>query len=172
MRRLAFFLALLITAPAFADSVDSIDDQTVLKAFTEPAAIAGGPLWVTVLSNRTIEALWRDDPARTTLQIEAANAGSSFYVMGLATKTLNFKPEVKLIQNGQTLDGTVVNVAHLNGNAIPEGSVALGLLEFKEKVDLGSAFTLNLGGTQVNFAIDPRLAQRWGAITTPSGKGF
>jgi hypothetical protein len=169
MRRLlVLWLATLATAHAAPLS----EEQLVLSAFTEPAVVPGGPLWVTLLTDRTIEALWRDDPARATLQIEVANAGTSFYMMGLATRDVSIVPEVTIVQDDQRTQGRIVNVTNLNGRTAREGSALLGLLEFDRKIDVTRPFVVELGSTTVAFAIDPALADKWKAVTMPTGKGF
>jgi len=172
MMRICLVLMVLAAAWNQCRAEDPSEDQAVLSAFSEPATMAGGPLWVTLLTNASIDALWRDDPAHGTLQIEAAMAGTAFYVMGTATRPLRIAPEVSLSQDGATFDGVVVNVSNLNGETAPEGSAVLGLLEFGQKVDIARPFTLDLGGTSVQFQIDPQSAERWGEITMPAGAGF
>jgi len=155
-----------------ATASEPAESQAILDAFSEPAVMTGGPLWITLLTNASIEVLWGSDAARDTLQIEIANAGTAFYVVGVATRALSISPMVSVHQDGSKFDGTVVNVSYLNGETVPEGSVVLGLLEFDSKVDIARPFVLELGGAEVEFAIDPELAARWGEITMPSGAGF
>ncbi|WP_175165328.1 hypothetical protein [Paraburkholderia fynbosensis] len=150
----------------------SAEDQAVLSAFSEPAALPGGPLWVTLLSDRTIEALWREDPARQALQIEAALTGTCFYMMGLATRTLTIDPHAAIVQDGHRYTGRIVNIAYLNGQQVPKGNTMLGLLEFTERVDIARPFEIEFSTVTIKFSINRRTAEQWGNVSHPGGRGF
>ncbi len=172
MRALLSFM-LLLAWPAMAAAQEaSTEDQAVLAALSRPVAIPGGPLWLTILTDRSIEALWRDDAARGTLQIEVSNAGTAIYVMGLATRPVTIAPTVVARQGADRFTGKVVNMAYLDGTPAPKGAVILGLLEFDARLDLAKPFVIELSNSQAPFAIDAATAQKWGKVTRPKGQGF
>jgi hypothetical protein len=149
-------------------SAKRAEDVLVLKAFSAPVPLDGGPLWVTILTDRSVEALWRNAPAQQALRSEAARGGTVMYVMGIATRGLVVPTSHALIQKGATIAGTVVNVANFNGQQVPEGSVVLGLIEFERKVDFKQPFTLRFGDLEVDFRLDPRDVDRWGGLQPPT----
>lgn len=158
-------------APA-AEASPATEDQQVLASFSQPLPIAGGPLWVTLLTARSAEALWRDDPALGTLRMEIANAGTAFYVAGIATRPTRFTPSAVAIQAGRRIPGKIVNMAHMNGIDVPEGATMLALVEFDEALKLDAPFALELGGTRIDFSIAGDALARWGAAPSREGRGF
>lgn len=148
------------------------EDQNALAAFSRPLILPGLTLWLTLLTDRTVTALWRGVPARQALQIETAIAGTAFHFSGIATDVTTLAPLTRLHQSGTAHDGVVVNAIHAAGGPVPRGGGVIGLLEFGGGVDLRKPFEVTLSGCACRFDLNPDAVARWGAKTRPEGRGF
>jgi hypothetical protein len=140
------------------------EDAKILKAFTIPITIDGGPVWATVVNDRTSQILWRSSPSRESLRSGAAGTGLTLYVMGLVTKDFEVSPEYSIVQGKTTSPGKAINIKNLSGGPVKQGDLILGLIEFSNKIDLTRPFTLKFSGCSVETALNPDDVKQWGAI--------
>ena len=152
---------------AVAQTSDRPDSSAILKAFSTPVVVDGNPVWATVLTDASVDALWHGTPAADNLRTVAAGGHTVIYVMGVAVKRFTFPVRYTIEQDGHSFSGTGTNVSHFDGVAIPEGETILGLVEFDGKVALDRPFTLTLGGGSATVAIDSAAVSRWGQIAPP-----
>ncbi|CAB3809726.1 hypothetical protein [Paraburkholderia fynbosensis] len=173
--KLRFVIALVcmgLASLAHAETSNPADDARVLKEFSTNATVPGAVLQLTLLTNRSMDALWRDDAARNTLGIEVFNSGTSFLVTGKSSGKFGPVTGVALVQDGKSTPAKIVNVSNLNGTEVPSGQKILGLLEFSSKVDLTKPFTVVVNDSSAKFSVTRDAAERWGAVTRPPGQGF
>jgi len=158
--------------PLFAQ-VQSVltDDARALKALSVAVPIEGGPVWVTVVTDKTAKVLWRDAPAGESIRSDAANSGLVLYVMGIATKDFELAPNYSIQQDGKSVQGEAINIRNLSGGAVKRGESLLGLVVFHEKVDLSQPFTLNLCGGSVDVSLSAADLKQWGALARQGGPG-
>ena len=162
-----FVLIILMTCPpmsVFAQQGSS-EDAKVLKAFSVPVPIDGGPVWVTILTDRTMDALWRDAPARDDIRSDVALTGMVLSVMGIATKSFVLAPEYSIEQGGTTSLGKAINIRNLSGGEVKRGDSILGMVAFKNKIDLSKPFILNFSGCRVEVVLNPEDVKQWGTLS-------
>ena len=80
--------------------------------------------------------------------------GTLFYVQGTPEKgveQLNMKFTME--QDGETVDGTTLNIKNFEGGAVAKGIRIDGLLQFEKKLDLSHAFKIRNAKTTVEFKL-------------------
>jgi hypothetical protein len=147
------------------------DDSRALKALTVPVPIEGGPVWVTVVSDKTANVLWRDAPAGESIHSDALSSGLVLYAMGVATKDFVLTPEYSIEQDGKTFAGKAINIRNLSGGPVERGETLLGLVAFSDKIDLTRAFTLDFAGSRVEVKFNPDDVKQWGALSRAAQQG-
>jgi hypothetical protein len=163
-------IATCASLPAFANQGSS-EDAKAISAFSVPVPIDGGPVWVTIVTDRTVDAMWRDAPAKDWIRFNATMNGLMLSVMGIATKDFVLAPEYSIEQGGTTSLGQAINIRNLSGGEVKRGDSILGLVAFKNKIDLSKPFILNFGGCRVEVVLNPDEVKKWGALSTPPGFG-
>jgi hypothetical protein len=144
------------------------EDSDALRAFSAPLVTDGGNIWITILTDRTVDALWRKLPAHDNLRDIAASGGTVMYAMGIATNDFDLKAEFSVTQDGMTIRGRAVNIHNLGGGRVERGETILGLIEFQRKIDLHKPFRLGFSTSYVDFDVGLEAVNRWGAIAPPS----
>jgi len=160
---------IILVAFAFASictAQSASEDAKILKAFTIPIPIDGGPVWATVVNDRTSEILWRNSPSKESLLSSAAGTGLSLYVMGLVTKDFEVIPEYSIKQDNATVPGRAINIRNLSGGVVKQGEVILGLIEFSTKVDVTRPFTLEFSRCHVETSLNSDDVGQWGSISS------
>jgi hypothetical protein len=142
------------------------EDAKILKAFTIPIPIDGGPVWATVVNDRTSQILWRSSPSRESLQSGAAGTGLTLYVMGLVTKDFEVSSEYSIVQGKTTSPGKAINIKNLSGGPVKQGNIILGLIEFSNKIDLTQPFILKFSGFSVETVLNPDDVKQWGTVSS------
>jgi hypothetical protein len=141
------------------------EDSKVLKAFTIPIPIEGGPVWATIVNDRTVQILWRNAPSRDALHEEATGTGLMLYIMGLATRDFEITPEYSIVQGKATIPGKAVNIRNLSGGLVKQGDLILGVIDFNNKIDLTQPFIFKFSGCSVETVLNPDDVKQWGALT-------
>ena len=90
--------------------------------FSQSVRTDGGNLQIVVLNDRTVEALFGASPAKAAFRTKARMT-SVFFVQGTTTKDFEFKPEVSVVQKGETLDGKATNMKNFTGGKVAKGEV-------------------------------------------------
>jgi hypothetical protein len=157
-------MTLAFSSICFAQSAS--EDAKVLKAFTIPIPIEGGPVWATIVNDRTVQILWRNSPSRDSLHEEAEGTGLTLYVMGLATGDFEITPAYSIVQGKTTIPGKAINIRNLSGGPVKHGDLILGMIDFGNKIDLTQPFTLNFSGCSVETVLSPDEVKKWGEISS------
>lgn len=165
-----FIIATSASLPVFA-SQGSSEDAKVIGEFSVPVPIEGGPVWVTILTDRTVSAMWRDAPANDWIRFNATMTGLTLSVMGIATKDFVLAPEYSIEQGGTTSLGQAINIRNLSGGEVKRGDSILGLVAFKNKIDLSKPFILNFGGCRVDVVLNRDEVKKWGTLSIPEQLG-
>jgi hypothetical protein len=142
------------------------EDAKILKAFTIPIPIEGGPVWATIVNDRTVQILWRNAPSRDALHEEATGTGLMLYIMGLATMDFEITPEYSIVQGKATVPGKAINIRNLSGGPVKKGDLILGVIDFNNKIDLTQPFTFKFSGCSVDTVLNSEDVKQWGALTT------
>jgi len=165
----AFITAIFLVTLAFSSvcsAQDSTEDAKVLKAFTIPVPINGGPFWTTIVTDRTADILWQGSPSRDSLKSESAETGLALYVMGLVTRDFELVPEYSIMQGKISSHGKAINIRNLSGGTMKQGDIVLGLIEFENKIDLTQPFTLIFSGCSVQVVLNQDDVKRWGSLSS------
>jgi hypothetical protein len=155
IRALGVLALILSSGWLCAEPSPASDDAASLRALSAPMVIPGATLWLTVLTDRTVDALWRDAPAHDNLRSIAAQGGTLIYVMGVATGSFSVTGTFAVEQGGRTMPGRLINIARLGGELVREGDSVLGVVEFRDRIDLTRPFVVKLQGSQARFDVNP-----------------
>jgi hypothetical protein len=130
-----------------------IDTPRLMQMFSQSVRTGGGNLQVVVLNDRTVEALFGASPAKAAFRTKARMT-SVFFVQGTATKDFEFKPDVTVVQKGETLTGKSTNMKNFTGGKVAKGELVQGLVELPKKLDLYEPFKFTISGESVEFRIN------------------
>ena len=149
--------ALLVVAacvlPALAGAQAQQDNAKMVSMFSQPVKTDGGTLQVVLLNDRTVEALFGASPAKAAFRTKARMT-SIFFVQGNVNKEFEFKPEVTVVQKGETLPGKVTSMKNFTAGKIAKGEQIQGLVELPKKLDLFEPFKFNLAGQSTEFRLN------------------
>jgi hypothetical protein len=149
-------LALLVVAACalpVAIGAQVQDNQKMVQMFSSQARTDWGNLQVIVLNDRTVEALFGSSPAKAAFRTKARMT-SVFFVQGTANKEFELKPEVSVVQKGETVSGKVTSMKNFAGGKVPKGETVQGLVELPKKIDLFEPFKVTVGGDSVDFRLN------------------
>jgi hypothetical protein len=71
------------------------------------------------------------------------------FVQGAVTKDFEFKPEVTVVQKGETLAGKSTSMKNFTGGKVAKGEQIQGLVELPKKLDLFEPFKVTISGETV-----------------------
>jgi len=125
----------------------------MLQMFSSQSRTDWGNLQVIVLNDRTVEALFGASPAKAAFRTKARMT-SVFFVQGTTNKEFELKPEVSVVQKGETIVGKVTSMKNFAGGKVPKGEMVQGLVELPKKVDLYVPFKVTVGGDSVDFRLN------------------
>ena len=149
-------LALLVVSacamPMMAGA-QQVDTARLMQMFSQSVRTDGGNLQVVLLNDRTVEALFGTSPAKAAFRTKARMT-SVFFVQGTTTKEFEFKPEVSVVQKGETLTGKPTSMKNFTGGKIAKGEVVQGLVELPKKLDLYEPFKFTISGETVEFRLN------------------
>ena len=149
-------LALLVVSACVAPALSGaqqIEPGRLLQMFSQSVRTDGGNLQIVVLNDRTVEALFGASPAKAAFRTKARMT-SVFFVQGTTAKEFEFKPEVSVVQKGETLAGKATNMKNFTGGKVAKGEVIQGLVELPKKLDLYEPFKFSISGESVEFRIN------------------
>jgi len=152
-----YVLALLVAAacalPVVTDAQVPSDAAKMVQIFSQPVRTDAGILQVVLLNDRTVEALFSTSPAKAAFRTKARMT-SVFFVQGTTNKEFEFKPEVTVVQKGETLQGKPTSMKNFTGGKVAKGEQIQGLVEFPKKIDLYEPFKLSIAGETVEFRLN------------------
>jgi hypothetical protein len=130
-----------------------IDSARLLQMFSQSVRTDGGNLQVVILNDRTVDAVFGASPAKAAFRTKARMT-SVFFVQGTASKEFDFKPEVSVVQKGETLAGKATSMKNFTGGKVAKGEVIQGLVELPKKLDLYEPFKFTIAGESVEFRLN------------------
>jgi hypothetical protein len=130
-----------------------VDTARLMQMFSQPVRTDGGNLQIVVLNDRTIDALFGASPAKAAFRTKARMT-TVFFVQGTATKEFEFKPDVVVVQKGETIAGKSTNMKNFTGGKVAKGELVQGLVEMPKKLDLYEPFKFTISGESVEFRIN------------------
>jgi hypothetical protein len=130
-----------------------IDSARLLQMFSQSVRTDGGNLQIVILNDRTVDAVFGASPAKAAFRTKARMT-SVFFVQGTASKEFEFKPEVSVVQKGETLPGKPTSMKNFTGGKVAKGEVIQGLVELPKKLDLYEPFKFTISGESVEFRLN------------------
>ena len=148
-------LALLVLAACALPVVIGAqgDNAKMMQIFSSQSRTGWGNLQVVVLNDRTVEALFSQSPAKAAFRTKARMT-SVFFVQGTVTKEFELKPEVTVVQKGETIPAKVTSMKNFAGGKVAKGETVQGLVELPKKIDLFEPFKVTVGGDSVDFRLN------------------
>ena len=131
---LVFLVVAVCALPALAGA-QMADNAKMLQIFSQTVRTDGGNLQIILLNDRTVEALFGNSPAKAAFRTKARMT-TVFYVQGQTNKEFEFKPEMTVVQKGETLQGKSTNMKNFTGGKVAKGEMISGLVELPKKLDL------------------------------------
>ncbi len=129
------------------------DNAKMLQIFSAQQRTDWGNLQVIVLNDRTVEALFGQSPAKAAFRTKA-RITSVFFVQGTVNKEFQLKPDVNVIQKGETIAAKVTSMKNFAGGKVAKGETIQGLAELPKKIDLFDPFKVTVGGDNVDFRLN------------------
>lgn len=144
---LAVLAVAACTLPAVARA--QVDNAKLLQMFSTPLRTNGGNLQIILLNDKTVEVLFGASPAKAAFRTKARMT-TVFFVQGTASKDFEFKPEMTVVQKGETLAGKSTSMKNFTGAKVPKGEAIQGLVEMPKKLDLYEPFKVSLAGESID----------------------
>ncbi len=148
---LALLVAIVCAMPLVG--AQQVDPGKMVQMFSQSLRTAGGNLQVVVLNDRTVEALFGASPAKAAFRTKARMT-SVLFVQGTVNKEFEFKPDVTVVQKGETLQGKATSMKNFTAGKIAKGQQIQGLVELPKKLDLYETFKVTIGGESVEFNLN------------------
>ena len=127
-------------------------DPSILKEFTRTETVNGINMSFVLVNDKTVEVLF-DGPSKYSLRARA-RLGTLFYVQGTPEKNVDrIDTKYTMEQDGETVDGTPMNIKNFEGGPVAKGTRIDGLLQFDKKLDLSHPFKLKNAKTTVDFKL-------------------
>ncbi len=149
-------LALLVVAACALPVVigaQTGDSAKMVQMFSSQQRTGWGNLQVVVLNDRTVEALFGASPAKAAFRTKARMT-RVFFVQGTVNKEFELKPEVSVVQKGETVPGKVTSMKNFAGGKVAKGEMVQGLVEMPKKIDLFVPFKVTVGADSVDFRLN------------------
>jgi hypothetical protein len=120
---------------------DAKPDPGILKEFTRSAKIDGMVMNFVLLNDKTADVLFQA-PGKYAIRARA-RMSTLIYVQGTPDKDLKqVETMFKFEQNGQSTDGTPLNIKNFEGSAVAKGNRIEGMLQFDKKIDPSHKFKI------------------------------
>jgi hypothetical protein len=150
------FAVLVVAAcalPAVIGAQSATDPAKMVEIFSQPIKTDGGTFQVTILNDRTVEAIFANFPAKVALRTKARMT-SVFFVQGIVGKDFDFKPDANVVQKGETIEGkpTAISKNFVAGK-VAKGEKLQGMIEFAKKIDLYEPFKFTMNGQTAEFRL-------------------
>lgn len=149
---LALLVVALVALPVLVGAQMG-DNAKMVQMFSSQTRTGWGSLQVVVLNDRTVEALFGASPAKAAFRTKA-RLTSMFFVQGTVNKDFELKPEVSVVQKGETIEGKVTPMKNFAAGKVAKGEMVQGLVEMSKKVDLFEPFKVNVGPDSVDFRLN------------------
>lgn len=124
---LVFLVAAACALPAITGA-QQMDNGKMLQMFSTSVRTDGGNLQIILLNDRTVEALFGTSPAKAAFRTKARMT-TVFFVQGTVNKEFEFKPDLTVVQKGETLTGKATNMKNFTGGKVAKGEQIQGLVE-------------------------------------------
>jgi hypothetical protein len=157
---LVLLVAAVIAMPLIGGAQQG-DSGKMVQIFSESLRTDGGTLQVIILNDRTVEALFGASPAKAAFRTKARMTGV-LLVQGTAGKDFDLKPDVTLVQKGETLQGKATSMKNFTAGKVTKGAQIQGLVEFPKKIDLYEPFKVTLGEQSVEFKLNADDVRNYG----------
>jgi hypothetical protein len=148
----ALLVVLACAAPSLLVAQPNVDPSKILAAFSSTIRTAGGEFMITVLQDRTIDPLFGTSPSRFAIRARARMA-TILFIQGVASKEFEFKPDVTVVQKGETLEGKASSIKNFTAGKVAKGASVQGLVELPKKLNLYDPFKVMMGGQTAEFNI-------------------
>src|SRR5205085_10197025 len=140
--------------PAVAGAQNATDPAKMLQIFSAPIKTEGGNFQVIILNDRTVEAIFGNSPAKAALRTKARMT-TVFFVQGTAGKEFEFKPDITVVQKGETVEGKVTPVSkNFVAGKLAKGDKVQGMVELPKKLDLFEPFKFTMNGQTAEFRLN------------------
>ena len=155
MRKVFGFLTIVACAiPLAAGAQSPTDPGKMLQIFSSPIKTEGGNFQVIILNDRTVEAIFGSSPAKAALRTKA-RITTVFFVQGTANKEFEFKPDITVVQKGETLEGKVAPLTkNFVAGKLAKGEKVQGMVELPKKLDLFEPFKFIMQGQTAEFRLN------------------
>ena len=130
-----------------------VDNMKILQMFSTSVRTDGGNLQIILLNDRTVEALFGTSPAKAAFRTKARMT-TVLFVQGTVNKDFEFKPEVTVVQKGETLPGKSTSMKNFTGGKVAKGDQIQGLVELPKKLDLFEPFKVTISGESVEVRLN------------------
>lgn len=141
------------TLPIGASAQSATDPAKMVQIFSGVLRTDGGNFQVTILNDRTVDALFGTSPAKIAIRTKARMT-TILFVQGNTTKDLEFDPAMKVEQKGETLDGKGSSIKNFTAAKIAKGEGVQGMVELPKKLDLYEPFKVTMAGKSVEFRLN------------------
>jgi hypothetical protein len=158
---LIFLAALTCAAPAALVAQAPVDPVKMLQVFSAPVKTAGGDFTITVMNDRTVEALFGTSPSKIAIRTRSRMA-TILYIQGVAAKDFELKPDVTVVQKGETLEGKPSSIKNFAPGKIAKGQAVQGMVELPKKLNLYEPFKVIMGGQTADFDLDANDVKDYG----------
>ena len=149
------FAVLVVAAcalPMASSAQSATDPAKMLQIFSSVVRTDNGNFQVTILNDRTVDALFGTSPAKIAIRTKARMT-TVLFVQGNVSKDVDFDPAVKVEQKNETLDGKSSSMKNFTAGKIAKGQDVQGMVELPKKIDLYLPFKVTLGGKSVEFRL-------------------
>jgi hypothetical protein len=143
------FLISLFVSSMFNPAV--AQDRGYLKDFSRMGYFSGTKLSFVLLNDRTMD-LFFSGSSKQMVQ-EKVNAGTCFYILGIAGKNMKMSTSFVVEQDGEKFAGTITNLTNFVDGDIAKGEKISGILQLQKRVKLDHLFTVKGAGGQVYFEL-------------------
>ena len=137
------------------------DPVKMVQMFSAPIKTDGGEFTVTLLNDKTIDALFGTAPTKLAIRTRARMA-TIFLIQGAAGKEFQLKLDVTVVQKGETLVGKPSNITNFAAGKIAKGDKVQGMVELPKKLNLYEPFKVVMGGQSAEFNLDPSDVKDYG----------
>jgi hypothetical protein len=154
MRNLFFaaFICLAVLGLAVAQTAENATQEpSLIKEFTRSAKTEGLVLSFVLLTDKTVDALFQP-PGKFAIRARA-NQATTFYVQGIPEKDINFDSTFVIVQDGQSLNATTMNIKNFTSGNVAKGQMINGLIQLDRKLELTHPFSIKGNSGTVEFKL-------------------
>ena len=129
-------------------------DPSILKEFTRSVKLDNLVMNFVLINDKTADVLFQP-PGKYAIRARA-RMSTLLYLQGTPDKDLKqVDTQFKCEQDGQTMNGTAMNIKNFEGNAVAKGTRIEGLIQFEKKIDPTHAFKVHNANMSVEFKLSP-----------------